>query len=146
VSLILPPGMTPPPPKSPLSLGPTTFEPYYSEIPKIEAAARRLNNIFAWTGEEAGTERRYEAAARNLFGEAGFTIDIEWMQAMDAETGEELPFKAPNVTITGRLDKESERDHDRLQHEVRAGMADGQPGYIREDGSKHEDPISKIIT
>lgn len=139
--LILPPGA-----EQFRSAPPENFEPYYSEIPKIKAVSERLNRIFAWTGEEPDTERRFEAAAHNLFGEAGFTIDIEWMQAMDPETGEELPFKAPSVTLTGRVDKEEERDHDRLKYEITAGMADGQAGFIREDGTKHEEPIRRIIT
>lgn len=123
----------------------TDFEPYYSELPKIKAAGDKLNRIFAFAGEEPWTERQYETAARNLFGEAGFEISLEWMQAMDPQTGEALPLKVPSVTITGRVKKETERDHDRLKHEITAGLADGQPGYIREDGSRREDPIKKTI-
>lgn len=126
---------------------PEPFEPYYSEIPKIYAAAEKLNKIFAWTGEEASTERQYEMTARNLFGEAGFKIEIEWMQAMDVETGDELPFKAPQVTITGRVKKETERDHDRIKHEVRAGMADGKVGVIdpNDPGGGLKEPKRKNI-
>lgn len=139
--LILPPGYERPKPKAP-----EVFEPYYSELPKIKAAADKINAIFAWSGEEPWTESQYETTARNLFGDAGFEIHLEWMQAMDPQTGEELPFKAPSVTITGRTKKETERDHDRLKHEITHGLADGQAGYLREDGSKHEDPIKRIIT
>ena len=146
--LILPPGVQDPrkPQRPSFSAPPENFEPYFSEIPKIKRAAERFNQLFAFTPEEPWTERQVEMTAHNLFGEAGFTISLEWMQAFDPETGEELPFKAPNVTITGRVKKETERDHDRLKHEITAGMADGQAGYIREDGTKHEDPIKKIIT
>lgn len=123
----------------------TDFEPYYSEIPVIMAITEKLNRIFAWSGEEPWTERQFEQSAQNLYGDAGFEITIGWMQAMDPETGEELPFKAPEVTIVGRVKKESERDHDRLKHEITSGMADGQAGYVREDGSRREDPIKKVI-
>ena len=123
----------------------TDFEPYYSEIPKIKEITAKLNRIFAWSGEEPWTQRQFEQSAQNLYGDAGFEITVNWLQAMDPETGEELPFKAPEVTITGRVKKESERDHDRLKHEVTSGMADGQPGYVREDGSRREDPIKKTI-
>ena len=138
--LILPPGykQTPPPPPEP-------FEPYPDEIEKLARVGNQLNRLFAFTGEEVWTERQFETTARNLFGEVGFDIDIEWMQAMDAETGEELPFKAPSVTIKGRLKKEGETDHDRIQWGVTKGLLDGQAGYIREDGSKHEEPIKKLI-
>jgi hypothetical protein len=147
-SLILPPGVEPPPrpkPKAKRFDDSLTFEPYYSELPKIQKAAETLNRIFAWSGEEPHTEAQYETTARNLFGDAGFEIAIEWMQAMDPEDLEELPFKVPSVMITGRVQKEEERDHERLKYEIQAGMADGQPGVIREDGSKREDPIRKSI-
>lgn len=143
MSLILPPGYnqkrTPPPPPEP-------FEPYPDEIEKLAAVGNKLNRLFAFTGEESWTERQFETTARNLFGEVGFEIFIDWMQAMDPETGEELPFKAPQVTLLGRTKKEEERDHDRIQWGVVKGLADGQAGYIREDGTKHEEPIKKIIT
>lgn len=141
--LILPPGYkrekTPQKPPEP-------FEPYPDEIRKLAEVGNRLNQMFAWTGEEATTERQFEMTARNLFGEAGFEIFIEWMQAMDQETGEELPFKAPSITLVGRIKKEEETDHDRIKWGVTKGLLDGQAGYIREDGSKHEDPIKRIIT
>jgi hypothetical protein len=123
----------------------TDFEPYYSELPKIKEVTEKLNRIFAWAGEEAWTERQFETSARNLYGDAGFEISLEWLQAMDPETGSELPLKVPNITITGRVKKERERDHDRLKHEIVTGQADGQAGYIREDGSRREDPIKKTI-
>lgn len=139
--LILPPGhkRTPPPPPEP-------FDPYPDEYAKIQAVGKRLNGMFAYTGEESDTERRFEMTARSLFGEIGFDIAIEWMQAMDPETGEELPFKAPHLSIIGRTKKEQETDHERIQWGVVKGMADGQAGYVREDGSKREDPIKRIIT
>jgi hypothetical protein len=125
-----PPGSTPPGLRSQVSAPAENWEPYYSEVPKIEAVGQQLNQMFAWTGENPDTERRFESMARNLFGEIGFTIAIEWMQAMDPETGEELPFKAPSLQLTGRVVKEEQRDHDRLKHEVRAGLADGKAGVI----------------
>jgi hypothetical protein len=127
-------------------------EPYYSELPKLKAAMEKLNQIFAYSGEEPWTERQYETTARNLFGEAGFEIEIEWLQAavQDEEDPDSEPimldFKVPNVTLVGRVKKETERDHDRIKHEVVTGLADGQKGFIREDGTRHEEPIRKIIT
>lgn len=138
-----------------------SFDPYYSELPKIKAAGDKLNRIFAFSGMEPWTERQFEVTARNLFGEAGFTIEVEWLQAKDPDTGEidpltgeidpetmeDLPLRVPNIIFTGRVDRESERDHDRLRHEIVTGQGpDHQKGYIREDGSKHEEPIRKLIT
>jgi hypothetical protein len=122
-----------------------TFEPYYGEARKIVEVSNKLNRIFAWSGEEPWTERQFETTAMNMFGEIGIEIQINWLQAYDPETGEELDFKAPEVIPVGRVSKETERDHDRLQHEIVTGVADGQAGYIREDGTKREDPIKKII-
>ena len=36
--------------------------------------------------------------------------------------------------MTGRNKVEEETDHDRVQWGVVKGLADGQPGYVREDG------------
>lgn len=149
--LVLPPGYNKPatlPPafRSKASAPAENFEPYYDELSKIKAVGDKLNRIFAWSGEEPWTERQFETTARNLYGEIGFTITIDWLQAMDPETGEELPYKAPSICLDGRVVKEEQRDHDRLKHNIVNGLADGQAGFIREDGSKHEDPIKKIIT
>lgn len=142
--LILPPGYRRPskPKREPVPV----FEPYHSEALKIVEVTERLNHLFAWQGEEPWTQRQFETTAHNLYGEIGIIVRINWLQAMDPETGEELPFKAPEITPIDRVKKESERDHDRIKHEVTSGIADGQRGFIREDGSKHEDPIRKVIT
>jgi hypothetical protein len=47
--------------------------------------------------------------------------------------------------VTGRNKVESETDHDRIKHGVVTGKADGKAGYVREDGTWHEDPKSKLI-
>lgn len=140
--LILPPGYQRPPPKP----DPNTFEPYYSEALKIVEVTNKLNRIFAYSGEEPWTQRQFETAAHNMYGDIGIEVRIDWLQAMDPDTGETLPFKAPEVIPIGRVKKESERDHDRVKFEVTSGLADGQAGFIREDGSKREDPIKKTIT
>ena len=57
-----------------------------------------------------------------------------------------IPLFVPKIRIVGRTKHETETDHDRLKFEITHGMADGQAGYIREDGTKTEDPIRKIIT
>lgn len=152
--LILPPGYTRTPKSDAMVLeranaaaaATENVEPYYSEMPKVIAAGQKLNRMFAFSGEESWTQRQYEIAAANLFGEAGFNIRVDWLQAFEPDTGEELPFKAPSVAFLSRVDREKERDHDRVKHEVVSGMADGQAGYIRQDGTKHEDPIRKVIT
>jgi hypothetical protein len=51
----------------------------------------------------------------------------------------------PQVEVIGRSRPEEETDHDRVKWGVVKGLADGQPGYVRADGTKHEDPKSKLI-
>jgi hypothetical protein len=51
----------------------------------------------------------------------------------------------PRISISGRTRKETEIDHDRMQHDIVSGLADGIKGYIREDGTEHEEPIRKTI-
>lgn len=122
------------------------FEPYHSEALNIVKVCNKLNRIFAFTGVEPWTERQFETTAHNMMGDVGILVRIDWLQAIDPDTGEELPFRAPEVIPVGRVKKESERDHDRVKHEITSGIADGQPGFIREDGSRHEDPLKKVIT
>ena len=74
----------------------------------------------------------------------------------DPETGEFSPtvsdneddfniYYLPRLIIESRIKPLTEVDHDRMRHEVVTGEADGQVGYMREDGSRREDPISKKI-
>lgn len=81
--------------------------------------------------------------ARNEFGRIGFVIDISWSEI----TAEGLPGTAavPQITILGRTDAHAGTDHDRIKTEVAAGLQDGKAGYVREDGTWHEDPIKKTI-
>jgi hypothetical protein len=51
----------------------------------------------------------------------------------------------PHVELVGRNRSQGETDHDRVRYGVVHGLADGQKGYIRADGSKHEDPIRRDI-
>ena len=68
-------------------------------------------------------------AAHNEFGEAGFTIEVDWKEIYknSLPTGVWLP----HIEITGRNKQESETDHDRIRYGVVKGLFDGQPGYIR---------------
>ena len=122
-------------------------EPYPSELPKVKRVFERLQAEFANTPMTSTNQRIFEMAVSNQFGEIGFTTEIEWFQVGLSDDEDDLiPMFIPKVRITGRTRHETETDHARLQWEITHGMADGQKGYIREDGSKREDPIKKIIT
>jgi hypothetical protein len=95
----------------------------------------------------------FTQAAKEEFGKVGFEVSVAWKQVYEKNTSplvltEEIPTGVwiPYVSIEGRITKEEETDHDRFKWGVVKGLADGQPGYVREDGSKREDPIKKIIT
>lgn len=119
------------------------IEPYPSEYPKIKHAYTRLSAMFANTKLTDHTVDAFHRAAIDLFAEAGFTIDVAWDQVH--QNGRPTGLYMPEITISGRVHKESETDHDKLGWEITHGLADGQKGYIRQDGTKHEDPISKSI-
>ena len=120
-------------------------EPYPSELPKIKAAFERLQREFANTPMTSSSQRHFEMAASNLFGEAGFEINVQWRELFDLD-GNSLGINQPLVTLTGRVKVEEETDHDRLQHDIRAGLADGVKGVIDVNtGLLKEEPSKKII-
>ena len=96
------------------------------------------------TYDEDSPERvwdQFANDARNTFGNLGFVIDISWSEVK----ADGMPGTAavPQITILGRADKHGGTDHDLIAREVAGGLHDGQTGYIREDGSRHEDPLKK---
>ena len=121
------------------------IEPYPDELPKIKKAFERLQREFANTPMTSSSQRHFEMSASNLFGEAGFKVSIQWRELAKAD-GTSLGVHQPLVTLTGRVTPESETDHDRLQHNIRAGLADGVKGVIDVNtGTLKEDSSKKII-
>jgi hypothetical protein len=125
-------------------------EPYPSEIPALKGAMEKLNKRFQNKVFDEDTMMQFMQAAREIFGEAGWLIGVDWMDArvpgLPAEMAPSTGTVIPRVVIQGRVHHESETDHDRLRHEIVSGMADGVKGYVREGSSDlHEDPISKTI-
>lgn len=121
------------------------IEPYPSELPKIKNAFERLQREFANTPMTASSQRHFEMAASNLFGEAGFEINVQWRDLATVD-GDSLGITQPLVTLTGRVKPEEETDHDRLQHDIRAGLADGIKGVIDPNtGTLKEEPKKKLI-
>lgn len=110
---------------------------------------RRLSNAFDFTtGFRESQKPEFEDAARTEMSKIGIEARINWQQIMKKNP---LGFAEPTgvwmagVEPIGRTRKESGTDHDRYQWGVVKGLADGQQGYVREDGTKHEEPIKKII-
>lgn len=123
----------------------TDVEPYPSELPKIHHAYSELTKRFANTKMDDNSIDLFHRAAVDLFGEAGFSVDVAWDEVR--HQGIPTGLYMPEVTITGRTTRETETDHDRLRHEIRAGLADGKPGVVDPNtGEWKEEPKKKIIT
>jgi hypothetical protein len=121
------------------------FEPYPDELPKIKRAFERLQREFANTPMTSSSQRLFEMTASNLFGEAGFKVDVQWRE-LGQVGGGSLGVHQPLVTMTGRVTAEQETDHDRLAHNIRAGLADGKKGVIDVNtGLLKEEPSKKLI-
>lgn len=125
---------------------------YPDEQSKIQYVYEKLSRQFEFTPIKGDSDKKiFEMAVNNDFGEIGFMVTITWQQIYHKEIvgGNEVPVPTgmwlPGIEIIGRNKNEQEHDHDRHKWGVVKGLADGQPGYVREDGTYREDPISKII-
>ena len=118
-------------------------EPYPDEYPKLQRAGELLQRRFHNTVFTEETMNQFMQAAAELFGEAGWRIGVDWDQAVHPATGESVTL--PKIIFQERISPEEETDHNRVQWGVVKGLADGQPGYVRADGSKHEEPRKKLI-
>lgn len=129
---------------------PADWQPYPDELLRIAYAMTRLESAFEFTtGFQASQQAAFNDAAKTEFAKIGIEIRINWEEICrhsnllgPVPTG----IWMPGIEPIGRTRKESETDHDRIKHGIQHGLLDGQPGYIRADGTKHEDPIRKIIT
>lgn len=120
-------------------------EPYPSELPKIHRAYSELTRRFANTKFTDSTRDQFHIAAADLFDKAGFTVGVAWDEVRMG--GVPTGMYMPEVTITGRVRHETEIDHDRLKHEIRAGMADGKVGVVDPNtGEWKEEAKKKLIT
>lgn len=120
-------------------------EPYPSEFPKVHHAYSQLTRRFANTRMDDNSTDLFHRAAVELFGEAGFTVDVAWDKVLVG--GVPTGMYMPEVTITGRIHRETETDHDRLKYEIRAGMADGKAGVVDPNtGEWKEESKKKLIT
>jgi hypothetical protein len=124
------------------------FVPYPDEVPKMAYAMNRLSAAFDFTHFTDTNKAIFDIAAHEEFARIGIEIAINWQEIIrkgedgtEAETGVWIP----NVEPIGRTNKETETDHDRMRYGIVHGLDGGEPGYIREDGRKTEDPRKKDI-
>lgn len=120
-------------------------DPYPSEMPAITQAHLKLEKLFANTKMTDATVNQFHQAAVELFGEAGFEIDVAWDEVR--QNGVVTGLYLPEITISGRVHKETETDHDKLRTEIQAGLADGKVGVVDPNtGEWKEEPRRKMIT
>ena len=121
-----------------------------AEMVLIEALELELNAHFSahMTGKTFADDDhreldRFETLARDKFGAIGFVVRVNWT----AFESEGMPGRAylPTIDFVARTDEEV-TDYDEIKHQTAAGLADGRKGYIREDGTWHEDAIRKNIS
>jgi hypothetical protein len=122
---------------------------YPDETAKLALAQERLSRAFEFSAFTESTRRIFESAAQTEFGKAGFSVHVEWKEIHekkpDRDEGTPTGVWLPTIEIVGRTTAENETDHDRYRWGVVKGLADGQAGYVREDGRKTEDPLKKLI-
>jgi len=101
-------------------------------------------------------KRQFEERAKDRCAEIGLIVSVMWTWDDPEDPDNFSPtvgdneddtniYWLPKMIFEGRINKITEIDHDRMRHEIVTGEADGQPGYVREDGTKREDPIKRNI-
>lgn len=90
--------------------------------------------------------KAFETEARQRFAEIGLVVgSVQWDADVADDPNDQNLYWVPRPVITARVDKIEEIDHSRMQHEITSGLLDGQKGFVREDGTRREDPKSKNI-
>lgn len=121
------------------------FNPYPDEYRNIGIAMTRLQNAFDFSHFTETNKAVFDMAAHEEFAKIGVTVRINWQEIYQA-SGEPTGVYVPGVEPVGRTKAETETDHDRLKFGIVKGLDGGPGGYIREDGTVHEEPIRKTIT
>ena len=120
------------------------FSLYPDELDKVGAVLTKLGNQFEFTKATETDRRIFEMAANNEFGKIGIKVRINWDEVVLPD-GTPTGVFLPGVEPYGRVKEESETDHSRIQWGVVRGLDGGSPGYIREDGTVHDEPRKKDI-
>jgi hypothetical protein len=125
------------------------FQPYPDEFTKIGYAMARIEQRFEF--KEGGLPDRlkaeFEGMVREEFDKIGIKARVNWKEICRQSPLGEFPTGVfvPGIEPYARSRAESETDHDRTKWGIVHGLADGQPGYVREDGTRREDPKKKLI-
>jgi hypothetical protein len=126
------------------------FEPYPDEYEPIAAAWNRLCGAFDFSNLTETNKSIFDIAAHEEFLKIGIVIRVNWQEIYKRTPlapGGGVPTGVwlPGIEPIGRTKPETERDHDRHRWGVVRGLDGGEPGYVREDGTVHDEPRSKDI-
>lgn len=120
---------------------------YAEEKQALRKAMLSLERFEFTEGNEAEQKRLFEQAAATELGKAGFTAHVHWEEVVKRTPLGDLPTGVwcPSLQDVHRIKEEQETDHDRMRHGIVTGLDGGTPGYLREDGTVHDDPLKKNI-
>ena len=121
------------------------FELYPDEYEKIGIALTKLGNAFEFANFSDTNKAIFNIAVSEEFAKIGLTAAVHWQEIVNVD-GEGTGVWLPGVEPTGRTTPESERDHDRIKYGIVKGLDGGPGGYVREDGTVHDEPRKKLIT
>lgn len=122
---------------------PDVVELYPSELNEVKMLSARLQKKYGFKSFDAGTREQFEKETVESFAELGIKARVTWRVDVSGGADKQL-FHVPTVEVVGRVSKE-QIDHERYQREVVSGELDGVVGYVREDGSRREDPRKKQL-
>lgn len=121
---------------------------YVEEKQGLRKAMLALERFEFTEGNETEMKRRFEQAVATELGKVGFTAHVHWEEYVRRSPLGDIPTGVwePNLMDVHRIKEETETDHDRKRHGIVTGLDGGAPGYIREDGTVHDEPRKKLIT
>jgi hypothetical protein len=144
-ALWVPPGSNEPPKlKAPLASQKSAddskiIQPYDSEFPFLEKAARKIADFLA-RGPSQGDATR---AIIESYAEEGFVVEVIWKMPVD-HLGRSIGRRiTPEVSLVGRVERPEETfDHDRQKWEVQHDVLgiDPNPGVMMRDGTIKSPP------
>lgn len=123
---------------------PEHVELYPSEINEIKVLSARLQRKYGFTQMGESQRVQFNHEVEDEFGKLGLRARVTWSIDVSGDTDRNI-FHIPTVSIAGRTERGASTDFDRIQSEIVDGEADGQVGFLREDGTRREDARKKSI-
>lgn len=122
---------------------------YDSERKKLQEILYKLRLKHSFRGvvgfkQEADIKFAFEQEAIGRCAELGLIVNIQWDPEVSDDPGDNNLYWNPRVIVADRVTKLAEYDHDQQQWEITHGVIE-EPGFIRADGTIHEEPKKKEI-